>query len=157
MYSEILSKVRTKSEAQYLGDEIDLLLEKIYSTREGGYEEAMKGQVRAWVSELIRAEMEKESIGAEEYLRGLKERLTKLKTIKLTLAFEPSEVGLDKIHEWIRRNVGEGIVFDISINPTLLGGAVIVSGGEYRDYSLRRKLAGTIETKREQIVNILSK
>lgn len=157
MYSEILSRLRTKEEARYLEGELDLLLEKIYSTKEGEFEQALKMNVRSWVSELIRAALSKEGVDKEEFLKGLKAELAKLKVVALTIAFDPTEASIDRFHHWVRRNLGEGIVLEINVKPVILGGAIVVFQGEYRDLSLRKRFGRLLDSDREEIFKFLSK
>lgn len=135
MYSNILNRLRTKEEALRLEEEVDLLLEALYETKEGAFEEALTRSVRTWVSEEIKVSLGKNGVNKTEFLKGLKEVLTKLKSLKLTLAFEPVEDTLDKIHNWVVREIGEGIILEITFNPNILAGAIIIFEGEYRDFS----------------------
>lgn len=157
MYSEILSRLRTKEEARYLESELDLLLEKIYSAQEGVFEEALKKNVRSWVSQLIRTALSREEVDKEEFLKGLKVALAKLKVLGLTIAFDPAEAALDRFHHWVRRHLGEGVVLEMNVNPVVLGGAIVVYQGEYRDLSLRKRFGKLFESDREEIFKFLSK
>lgn len=56
---------------------------------------------------------------------------------KLTVAFKPSREFLDKITVWFEKNVGEKITVDLTIDPEIVGGAVILFNEHYRDYSIR--------------------
>ena len=155
MYSDILSRIRTKEEALRLDQEVDMLLEKIYETKEGAFEEALTCKVRTWVSEEIRTSLAKGAVDKLHYLRELKEAISRLKTLKLTLAFEPVEDTLNKIHSWVRREVGEGIILDITFNRNILAGAIIIFGGEYRNCSFRKKFEEDLKNNKEEIMKIL--
>lgn len=155
MYSNILNKVRTKEEALRLEEEVDLLLKKIYETKEGAFEEALEKSVRSWVSEEIKMAFAENQIEKEGFLKGVKEALNKLKILKLTLAFEPVEETLDKIHSWVLREIGEGVVIEIAFNPNILAGAIIIYEGKYKDYSFRKKFEEDFKNNREEIMKVL--
>jgi len=157
MYSEILSHIRTKSEAWQLEDEVDLLLDHLYKGKAGDFELALKNDLRAWVSELLLSAFANPDVKKDEYLRGLKEAIAKLRELKLTLAFEPTQNSIEKIHDWVRRNVGEGIILDVTLNPTIFAGAIVTFEGRYRDLSLRNKFREQFEQNRERIFSLLSK
>lgn len=157
MYSEILSKVRTKREAVRLEEEVDLLSASLYKTGKGEYESVLKESVRSWVAEEIKGELERESISKADYLKGLKKRLSEIKTLRLTLAQEPTEGGLNMVQSWIRSNLGEGIISDINFNPRLIAGAVVIYNGKYTDLSLKNRFRTVLESKKKEIFNQLDK
>ena len=97
MFSKILTKVRTKEEALQLEHEVDLLLESLYKADGGSYELALQKNVRGWVANAIKATLEKEMLEKDEFLKGLKEKIKKLKVLKLTLAFDAPDATIDKI------------------------------------------------------------
>lgn len=157
MYSEILANIRTKDEALQLEREVDILLERLYDARTGAFEETLERDVRAWVAQAVKTAFGKPDTNKDEYLKGLKKELEKLAELKLTLAFEPTGKTLDKIHNWVTNNVGGGVVLEITVNPTILAGAILAYKGKYGDYSLRRKFKVGFESIRERLFEILSK
>ena len=157
MYSEVLSKVRTISEARRLEEEVDILLASLYKTEEGVFEKSLEKEVRSFVGSSIKEELAGEGIGKKDYLEGLKKKLESLKVVRLTLAQEPTENGLVKIQNWIQSNLGEGVVSDINYNPRILAGAVVVYKGKYTDLSLRNKFQMILDKKKVVIFNQLGK
>lgn len=157
MYSEILSRVRTKREAEILAEEIAKLIESLYKTREGTYEAVLGASVRAWVASELKTLFAKEGLNKEETLRDLKDRLEKVKVLKLELAFEPTQDAISKIHEWAKANVDENILLDLGYNPAILAGTIITFKGKYGDYSLRKKLDEEFRSKKREIMATLSK
>ena len=164
MYSDILGKVRTKQESNRLEEEVELLIVSLYKTGKedygkaasSAYESVLKESVRSWVADEIRTDLERESISKTDYLKGLKKRLGKLKIVKLTVAFEPTEGGLGKIQNWIQTNLGEGVISDLSYNTRLLAGAVVIYQGKYADLSLKNKFKDIFEGKRREILGLLN-
>ncbi|OGM30472.1 hypothetical protein A2630_04010 [Candidatus Woesebacteria bacterium RIFCSPHIGHO2_01_FULL_44_10] len=66
------------------------------------------------------------------------EKIENLKVIKLALAFDPSTDFVDKMWQIVAQKMGEGIVLDIALDKSLIGGVVIEHDGQHQDYSLRR-------------------
>lgn len=155
MYLELLSHIRTKEDAWQLEEEVDLLLEHLYKGAVGDFDLALKNDVRAWVSEFLTKAFASPENNKDEYLRGLKEAIGTLRELKLTLAFEPTQNSIEKIHDWVRKNVGEGIILDITFNPTIFAGAIVIFEGEYRDFSLRNKFREQFEENRDRVFEIL--
>jgi len=157
MYTEILSHIRTKSDVWQLEGEVDLLLDKLYKADEAAFTLSLEKDVREWVSQELSREFVKGETKKDEFLRGLKVALGKLRVLNLTLAFDPTLHSIEKIHDWVRRNIGEGIILEIAVNPTLFAGAILVYKGEYRDFTFRNKFRQDFNQNREEIFKILSK
>lgn len=157
MYSEVLSTVRTVTEAARLEEEIDMLLVSLYKTQEGAFEQTLEKEVRSFVGSSIKEELAGESVGKKDYLEGLKKSLDTLKVVRLTIASEPTESGLTKIQSWIHSNLGEGVISDINYNPRILAGAVVVYAGKYTDLSLKSKFETILGKKKAVIFNQLAK
>ena len=155
MFSEILSKIRTESDAWQLEGEVDLLLENLYKADPAIFNVSLEKDVREWVSTILRREFE--TTGKDAYLRGLKEALKKLRVLSITLAYDPTLSSIEKIHDWVRKNIGPGIILEISVNPTLFAGAIVVYEGKYRDLTFRKKFTDEFQENRERIFEILGK
>ncbi len=157
MYSEILANIRTKEEAWALEQEIDILLDKLYSAKEGVFEAALEHEVRSKVAVLIKSSLEKAGVDKDDFLKELKVKLGKLKVIQLTLAFEPTDATLEKILLWVRKNVGEGIILDISYSRVISGGAVIIHKGKYKDYSLKNLIKNDFDKNKQKVLAFLAR
>ena len=85
------------------------------------------------------------NIDKRNYLNGLLEALTGLDVVKLTLAFEPTSISIDKFWSKIVEITGRHVLLDIFYKPRILGGAHVSSGGEYKDFSLEKALDAEID------------
>jgi len=67
-------------------------------------------------------------------------------TVKLTLAFLPTAGLKKRISLWIKDKLGGAApLLEISVDPKILGGALITCNGRYQDLSLKRELKKQIE------------
>ena len=139
-YSKVLDKVYTREDADLLIREIETLTDSLYKTGDADFERAMQGSVRKTTAEKIRAALDDFRGEKDEFLHGLKEAVHQQKAVTVTLAFEPSEKVITRISEWILEQLGKGTILDLLYDPTVIGGAVIMYGGHYADYSLSKKL-----------------
>ncbi|OGH14546.1 MAG: hypothetical protein A2687_00820 [Candidatus Levybacteria bacterium RIFCSPHIGHO2_01_FULL_38_26] len=155
MYSDILGSIKTVDQAREFGSEIDILIESLFKT-ENNFESYLN-QISAHNARMIREASEKNSIDTKnqsminDYLEGVKEELRKLKTIKITIAFEPSNKSIDLIFTWVSQNLGIGHILDISVEKSILGAAIIEYEGKYEDMSLKKKLDELFERRKEEI------
>ncbi len=155
MYELVVSQVRTKDDLDVLLSEIELLEESLFETKTGKFEDVLSNKVRSSVSEAISTELEKEKIDHHDYFDGLTKELKKLKVLRLTISFEPRGSSVSKIFDWVNSNVGKGIILEIEVESSILGGAIVVWKGEYRDYSLRSLLQSQLEKDKEEIIKFV--
>ena len=110
----------TKDQVDILKHEIDILMNSKYQSKQ---------------SELVREstllELEKRKITPEDWLK----ELNVLKVLKMTIASEPTRSNVVAYVAWVKKNLGEDVILDISVNPNLIAGAQIVWNGKYQDYS----------------------
>ena len=76
----------------------------------------------------------------EKYLRSLPE-------IKLEIAFSPENNFLEKISQWFEKELGQKIILDLTVNPKIVGGAIIEYQGNWRDFSLAKEIDKLISQK----------
>ena len=131
MYSKILVQLKTLDDVDTLIQEIDVLSNSLYKSN---FEEVLYSKIRkSTLDAIVRF-----GVGAQLIapLRELEEILKTLKLLKLTLAVSPTPALVDTISSWVKTNVGEDVVLDISLDSNLMGGAQISFSGKYADYSL---------------------
>jgi len=79
------------------------------------------------------------------FFKGAIEYAEKIPSVKLSLAFLPSQDFLKKISNWLASELGKKAVVDVSVDETIIAGATIEYDGEYRDFSFAAKLDEVIE------------
>ena len=110
----------TKDQVDVLKQELDVLVSSKYQSK--------KNEV---VRNTTLQELEKRGGDIENW----KKELENLKSIKLTLAYEPTRTNILTFSNWTKKNVAEDVILDINIDPKLVAGAQIVWKGKYQDYS----------------------
>src|SRR5437868_6106563 len=73
----------------------------------------------------------------KEFLNKIKNTITALPTLSLTLAFEPREQTLQALAEWFILQTKTQVLFDITVDPKLIAGAAINFKGKYLDFSIK--------------------
>jgi hypothetical protein len=137
MNTKLLSRIKTTDERDQLVVEIETLLKSLYAGSSGLYEKTLNTLVRSWVSDII-IEETREIDSREMYLNELKSNLEKLEDMKLALAYEPTSASLERIHDKLIKLVGKTILIDLTVNKAIVGGAVIIYKGKYRDFSMKK-------------------
>lgn len=158
IYFDILTSLKTTSEIEQLASEIDTLVTSIFKANESF--DSILSTISASNAQKIRDTFRKNSLDTENkelirnFLQRLKNLLTKFKIIRLTIAFNPSDRMINNIHSWISQNLGLGFILHIEANPEVLGGAIIVYNGKYRDLSLSKAIEKLFTGKYEQMLQL---
>lgn len=149
--NSILEKVRTKEEANLLLSEIDLILSTLFTSRKK-LEKVLTKEIRLTTYAALRKDFLDKEVSPskiKELLNELSEKLKKLKILEVTMAFEPTQDIINNIHNWVKENLGDDGILDIKLDKSILGGAIIVFKGLYKDYTLKKQLEGLFKNKRQ--------
>ncbi len=92
----------------------------------------------------------------EELLEKLKKGLKLVRTVRMEFAFEPSELLIEKITDWVRQEAGDTVVLDAGVEPSLLGGARISYNGRYEEYTLHRLIERALSAKQKEILSLIN-
>lgn len=143
-HKELIELVQTTDDVVKLDEEIDLLSQSLYHIEKNMFEDTLKKMVRIRIAEAIRKLILQYDISKKEDIKTL--LLNAYKTIcvmpvlQLTLAFEPSEAIIGDISRWARKSLAPGILLDLSLDRSILGGVAVVYKGRFYDLTLRKKL-----------------
>ena len=83
---------------------------------------------------------EKKSGQEKEEVSKLEKKLRALPEIKLEIAFFPKDNFLNRISQWLQKEIGQKVILDITVNPKVVAGATIEYQGNWRDFSLAKKI-----------------
>jgi len=142
--NSLLKNVFTKEDLISLKQEISEIQKRIFS-QSGLLSEKVKNIARKELLEFI---LEAESKGEIyfdpkeqfEFLENLKRRLESLPVLKMVLAFSPPLGTIEKISQFLERDLGKKIILDLSCNPEIIGGAILEYEGKYINLSLAKNL-----------------
>lgn len=71
----------------------------------------------------------------------LADTMAKAKIIHLVFAHQPSLPAIEELVSWFRQQFGGGLLFQITTNPSIIGGVVIRLGSKLYDFSFASALA----------------
>lgn len=133
--SEIVSALaRTRTEANLLLEELDLLSRALYKTGTEDFESVLSRDIRAKTANAI--SMAVVGSDKEAFIKSLKAKIESLSYLGLTIAFEPSLEIIGRLNLWIQQNLGQGVALDITINKSILGGAIIEYKGKIKSFTI---------------------
>jgi F0F1-type ATP synthase delta subunit len=83
---------------------------------------------------------------ANDFLIKVQEAIQQLPRLTLTLSFMPTLSLIKEINRWIILNVKQTVVLDFMLDKDLIAGAKIAFKGKLKDYSIKKRMEGTIQT-----------
>ena len=157
MFDEILYQIRTKEEKETLLREIEILIESLYQDKGEAFASILKTKVRDRYYSLLKSVFSDEAVDKKDYLEKLKNELEKLKEVEITLAFEPTYDFLDRLSFFIKNSIASNVIMSINYDPNILGGALLIYKGNWRDFSFRKVFQEEFERDRGEILKMLTK
>jgi len=155
---EILAqKIITKEDLIFFLEEISLLEGMVFKDTETPLLERAKGKIREEFRNELQ-ELEKNGIiltSANQqfsFFDELKKYLAKIPHLKLEIAFSPSQSFLLRIKKWFKEKNHQEVILDVTINPNVVGGAIIEYQGYFRDFSLAKEINKLISQRQLQLI-----
>lgn len=162
LFDQIISKVRLKSEMTSVLVCLDEFVNDFFAPKGSTNVQTVFDGLPAELAQLLKEAFLTETVTHENQaivnkkVESLKDKLRTMPTIQLTLAFQPDEEAVQLFSDWVKTNVGPQTIIDLQFDKTIVGGALIVSGGQYKDYSVRKKLSGRFQIQRDEIMGLIT-
>jgi len=160
-YERIGQEVRTVDDLRYFSSRIDLLLVNLFQTNPTAFADTLKEKLPGDLSTLLDESLRDQQVALSEretlqhFFHGLKDYLTHLPVLQLTLAYHPTGEQAGKLSDWARQKTAKNVVLDFRYDPRVLGGAIVTYGGKYVDLSLKKRLDSVYEAKKPEILAML--
>lgn len=161
LYDQIISKLRTTMEAS----DVVHCLEEFSGTSFSPSSKEMRIQIfqrlTKEVADILIAAFIKDSTDPEVQItikrqgNELLDKLRTCKSIKMTIAFQPDETTITFFSDWVKKNIKPDLLLDLQFDKSIVGGAQIIAGGVYKDYSVRKNLINRFQIQREEIMELL--
>lgn len=159
MYFDLITSLKTTEEVDNLALEIDNLQTSLFISPKMSLDKAIESISQTGAKKIMEI-FSKNNLDVSnkelirDFLQTLKDLIKKFKVVKLILAFDPSLKTIQNIHEQVLENLGIGYILDIEIDESVLGGAVIIFNGKYKDFTLRRSLEEVFANKRQELLSV---
>lgn len=137
MYSEIFNLINTKSQLSLLLYETELLRDSLFKTQVS-FEQILETQVRPSIATAIQNSLNNSKVDKETFLKGLRVEIGKFSELAVVLAFEASAQTFEILGRWVKDNLSDKTVLDISFDNSLIAGGILVYKGKYIDLSIKK-------------------
>lgn len=151
--------ITTKGEANDFLARITAISDKVYQT-DFHFKNAITEQFGVAKADRFLTLLRDNNINAEslsavkDFLQKIQEQVSKLPVLTITMAFEPSEKTLKDLSEWFLVNVKKQMVFDITVDRSLVAGATITYNGKFTDFSIRPTFQRILQDTVNRLVQI---
>ncbi len=159
LYYDALRDIKVIEQLEEFSSEIDNILSSLFKVKNRKIEEILDKTMGQKTLKIVKKLVQENKIDSSDYnsldklLNGIKQDFKKIRILKMSLAIDPTSEIIDHVFDWVKKNLGEGIVLDIDKDESIFGGAIISFNGIYKDLSLRRNLEGIFQTKKGEIMN----
>ena len=152
---------KTRSQAKEFSERLTAISEKIYQTDfnfEMSLAEQFGIQKRDIFIKLVRDNKVNIASGTalKEFLDKMQQFITTMPVLSLSLAFEPDDATLKMLSQWFIMNTKKQVIFDISVDSSLIGGIAITYNGKYQDFSIKsqfEQIMGSVLTNKTSPVS----
>jgi len=152
LLEDLEKKIKTKEDLILFLEELSLAQQAAFRKDKDLLSEKLKGKINEELKNFLER-MEKKGMISKSperqcsFLEKIKKHLLSLPEIRLEIAFSPSSEFLKKIDLWFKEELGRKIILDLTVNPKIVGGAIIEYQGNWRDYSLAKEIDELINDK----------
>lgn len=161
IFTELLTFVKTTADADQLESQIERLLTRIFQINKQSFEKELEANLNLNLAGAIKRIFTTQNLSYSKpeemkaFLEQMRKELTACKVLTLTISFEPSHETIDLFFDWVRRELGPGIILELNADKTIVGGAIIVYQGKFMDMSIRKKLDDLFILKKEELAKII--
>lgn len=157
----ILKNIGTTEEAAEFVEYIDKAIAGMYQADRAQLMTALDTMLPETISKEIKDYLNMTNISLTNH-EEVRVALTKLQAdiratevASLTLAVSPTKKMLQGITRALKERFGDTVIAEISVNPAIVGGALVIFRGSYADQSVKRKLDILFDAKKDEILKLI--
>jgi len=160
-YDLVLQDIRTLDDLRLMSGQIDQLLVSLFKATSDDFNDTLQTKLQRTLGTHLMLSLKSQNIRLDNqeqlqlYFTGLREYISHLPVLQLTLAYHPTNEQVEQLSEWVRAETVKPVILQLIYNKIVLGGAIITYQGRIIDLSLKKKFERVYETKREEILGLL--
>jgi F0F1-type ATP synthase delta subunit len=161
LFDQLISQIRTTSDANEVLASLNAFADTFFSAKSAADQQKIFNELPKAVADILIAAFATQPITPENQITikrqidELSDKLRACKSLQLTIAFQPTEETITFFSDWVKKNVKQDLLIDLQFDKSIVGGAQIIVGGIFKDYSVRRGLADRFRIQREDIMGLL--
>jgi len=161
LFDQIASNLRVKSDVSQVLACLEEFTSTFFSSKNAEEQQQIFRTLPKATADILINVLAKEPITTQNQITikrqvdELTDKLRSCKSIQLTIAFQPDEKTITEFSDWIKKNVREDLLIDLQYDTSIVGGVLLIAGGIYKDYSVRKNLSNRFQLQREEIMGLL--
>src|SRR5579859_4269690 len=160
-FDQLMTFLRTTTDASAVDTCLQEFIDTFFTAKKLEEQQQIFRKLPKNVANLLIEAFALEAITPENQIRikreidELTDKLRSCKNIQMTIAFQPNEETITYFSEWVKNNINKELLIDLRFDKTIVGGALIIVAGAYKDYSVRKKLSDRFQIQRDDILGLL--
>jgi len=161
LFDQLLEKIRTTSDLSLVLSSLQEFIDTFFSPKTLQEQQQIFRKLPVEISNILIKAFANEPITPESQIRikreidDLTDRLHTCKSMQLTIAFQPNEETITYFSDWVKKNVRKDLLIDLHFDKAIVGGALVIADGAYKDYSVKKNLANRFQIQKEDILGLL--
>lgn len=162
LFDLVVAKLRTKSEVAVVLRSLEQFADTFFSAKTSYQQQQIFQNLPNQVAQILITALASVPITPENQITvkrqidELSDKLRTCKSIQLTIAFQPDDATITLFSDWIKKNIRPDLLLDLQFDKSIVGGALLIAGGVYKDYTVRKNLSNRFQIQREDIMELLS-
>lgn len=155
--AKIILGVKTKQEASQIMRELEVLETALYNNNKDDFlhelEEGVSVKLAETIKTALASDVKCNSLeGKKELINDLKQSVKEAVAMELVVGSEPSQKMVDKVSDWVKKNLNPKCVVDIVVDKSIIAGAKITYQGRYFDGTVNKQWNQTWDDIRNEMV-----
>jgi len=161
LFDQILVYIRTKADLSELLTCIEEFTDTFFAPKKLEEQQQIFRKLPMGLSKILvnafasKPTTPENQIEIKRSIDSLVDKLHACKSLQLTIAFQPNDETIGYFSDWVKRNVKKDVLIDLRFDKAIVGGALIIADGVYKDYSVRKKLSNRFQIQKEDILGLL--
>lgn len=161
LFNQVITRLRTTSDVSQVLLCLEEFIDTVYSRKDLQEQQLIFRKLPLELANVFITSFANQPITAENQIAikrkidALTDQLHLLKNLQLTIAFQPNEETITYFSEWVKKNINKDLLIDLRFDKSIVGGAVIIVKGTYKDYSVRKNLSNRFQIQRDDILGLL--
>lgn len=141
-----LTNLSTTNEAAEVVEEINNLLNQYYKNDQTTSIMSWAKKLKPELFQSLEMVLENNNIAEGNtsvlklFLEQLEKAVQSCKVLSVTIAAPANQQLVNKLSQYGKSQFGNTTIIEITVDPTIIGGAIVTYQGNYLDYSIKRKL-----------------
>lgn len=162
LFDQLIVKLRTMDEVSHVIHSLEEFSGTFYSPKTFEEQQHVFSKLPKELGDILLTEIvpvpvtRENQIETKRKVDQLMENLKRCQNIKLTIAFLPNDTTISLFSDWVKKNIKPEMLIDLQFDRTIVGGALLISSGAYKDYSVKKKLSNFFQIQRNEIIRLLN-